>query len=147
MQIPHDVKFGVLVFECFIQRTTGPLSFFFSSYILYLLLQIMYICVCIYIYIFFFFCNAGVWTQGLHLELLHQSLFCDGFFWDRISWTISPNWLWIAFLLFSASWVARITGVSHQFLVISFFERVSLYSPSWLWTHDPPTLVSQVLGI
>jgi hypothetical protein len=30
---------------------------------------------------FFFFCSTGIWTQGLHLEPLHQ-LFCvcDGFF-------------------------------------------------------------------
>jgi hypothetical protein len=24
---------------------------------------------------FFFFCSAGVWTQGLHLEPLHQPFF------------------------------------------------------------------------
>jgi hypothetical protein len=42
------------------------------------------------------------------------ALFCDGIFRDRVSWTIYPSWLWTAILLISASWVARITGVSHQ---------------------------------
>jgi hypothetical protein len=37
-----------------------------------------------------------------------------GFFQDRILWTIFPDWLQTMILLISASWVARITGVSHQ---------------------------------
>jgi hypothetical protein len=37
-----------------------------------------------------------------------------GFFWDRVSQTICPGWLRKVILLISASWVARITGVSHQ---------------------------------
>jgi hypothetical protein len=35
-------------------------------------------------------------------------------FWDRVSWTICLGLLWTAVLLSSASWVARITGMSHQ---------------------------------
>jgi hypothetical protein len=42
------------------------------------------------------------------------ALFCVGCFWDRVSWTIFLGWLWTAIHLISASWVARITGVSHQ---------------------------------
>jgi hypothetical protein len=54
-----------------------------------------------------FFCSTGVWTQGLHLEALHQSfLFVMGFFeigsgelfaqasfkpWS--SWSLPPEWL------------------------------------------------------
>jgi hypothetical protein len=34
-------------------------------------------------------------------------------FWDRVSWTICLGWLRTMILLISASWVARITGVSH----------------------------------
>jgi hypothetical protein len=52
----------------------------------------------------FFFCNTGAWTQGLHLELLHQ-----------------PFWLRTMILLISASWVARITGMSHQHLLNNLF--------------------------
>jgi hypothetical protein len=40
-------------------------------------------------FFFFFFGGTGVWTQGLHLELLHQPLFCDCFSRDRASRTIS----------------------------------------------------------
>jgi hypothetical protein len=36
------------------------------------------------------------------------------FFWDRVSQTICLGWLQTAILLISTSWVARITGVSHQ---------------------------------
>jgi hypothetical protein len=40
--------------------------------------------------------------------------FCVGYFPNRVWWTICPGWLWTMILLISASWVARITGVSHQ---------------------------------
>jgi hypothetical protein len=32
----------------------------------------------------FIFCDTGVWTQGLHLEPLHQPFLCDVFFWNRV---------------------------------------------------------------
>jgi hypothetical protein len=43
------------------------------------------------------------------------NIFCDFFFFfqDRVSQTICPGWFQITTLLISASWVARITGVSH----------------------------------
>jgi hypothetical protein len=37
-------------------------------------------------------------------------------FWDRVSWTICLGWLWTMNLLISASWVAKITDVSHWHL-------------------------------
>jgi hypothetical protein len=52
---------------------------------------------------FFFFCGTGTWTQGLHLETLHQP-----YFWDRVLQTICPGWLQTSTHLISASWVARI---------------------------------------
>jgi hypothetical protein len=42
------------------------------------------------------------------------ALFYDRFFQDRVSWTICLGWLWTMILLISASWVARITDVSHR---------------------------------
>jgi hypothetical protein len=54
--------------------------------------------------------------------------------------TICPDWLWTAILLNCASWVARITGVSHwclsyfvffNLLCFGFWDRVVLFSP-WL---------------
>jgi hypothetical protein len=75
----------------------------------------------------FIFCGTRVWTQGLHLETLHQPFFAKGFFQDKISWTIFSGWLWTMILLISASWVARITGVSHWHLASIYFLRWPLY--------------------
>jgi hypothetical protein len=38
-------------------------------------------------YLFIYFCDTGVWTPGLHLESLHQALFCAGIFQDSVLWT------------------------------------------------------------
>jgi hypothetical protein len=70
------------------------------------------------------FCSTGAWTQGLPLERLCQLFSCDGFFWDRVLQTICPGWLWATILLVSASWVARITGVSHRCPALFFFFSV-----------------------
>jgi hypothetical protein len=43
-----------------------------------------------------FFCVLGIFEIG------------------RVSWTVCPGWLPTVILLISASWVARITGVSHR---------------------------------
>jgi hypothetical protein len=53
---------------------------------------------------------------GFELTLSHSAspFFCDGFFQGRVSQTICLGWLWTTVLLISASWVARITGKSHQ---------------------------------
>jgi hypothetical protein len=40
--------------------------------------------------------------------------------------------------------VHPIFGTSHLVLGTIFFNRVSLYSPSWPWTHGSPALDSQV---
>jgi hypothetical protein len=61
-----------------------------------------------------FFSVLGLELRVYTLSHSTSPIFCDGFFRDRVSWTISPGWLWITILLISASWVARITGVSHQ---------------------------------
>jgi hypothetical protein len=64
----------------------------------------------------FCFCSTGAWIQGLHLEPFHQPFFCDGYFQDRVSQTISPGWLQTAILPISASWAAVITGMSYHYL-------------------------------
>jgi hypothetical protein len=61
----------------------------------------------------FIFFSTGAGTQGLHFEPLHQPFFCERFFSRWILWTICPGWLRTMILLISASWVARVTGVSH----------------------------------
>jgi hypothetical protein len=52
------------------------------------------------------------------------ALFCDRFFWDKVLWTICPGCLQTVILLISASWVARITGVSHQCLASKIHLKV-----------------------
>jgi hypothetical protein len=42
---------------------------------------------------------------------------------DRVSWTICPGWLPVTILLISASWVARITGMSHLYPAKSFLMK------------------------
>jgi hypothetical protein len=66
-----------------------------------------------------FFCSTGVWTQGLHLESLHQSFFVKGFF-KRGSQTTCLSWLQTTILLISASLAARITGMSHQHMALCY---------------------------
>jgi hypothetical protein len=62
----------------------------------------------------YLFCGTGIWTQGLHLEPLHQTISVVGFFWDGgVSWTICLGWFQTSILLISASWVAGITGMRH----------------------------------
>jgi hypothetical protein len=79
-----------------------------------------------------------LWYWGLNTgptsRATSPALFCDGYFQDRISWTIFPDWLWTEILLISASWVARITGMSHQHLATFWkFDRYSLSASSPLW--------------
>jgi hypothetical protein len=64
-------------------------------------------------FFFFFFWGTGVWSQDLHFESLHQPLYLWWVFQDRVSQTICLGWLRTVILLMSASWAARITGVSH----------------------------------
>jgi hypothetical protein len=42
-----------------------------------------------------------------------------GSFQGSVSQTLCPGWLQNAILLIFASWIARITGVSHQHLALS----------------------------
>jgi hypothetical protein len=90
-----------------------------------------------------FFCDTGIWTRDLHLEPLHQSFFCEGFFWDKVSWTISLGWLWTKILPISASWVVRITAwATGSRLLLAFGDR-SLYAAQaglkfMILPHYPP---------
>jgi hypothetical protein len=77
-----------------------------------------------------FFFSTGVWTQDLTLWVTPPILFCDGFFWDRVSRTICLGWLWTTILLISTSWIARITGAWFQWF-ISCWNFQSLQTSGW----------------
>jgi hypothetical protein len=66
--------------------------------------------------LFSFLCYWGL-NSGPSLWATPPALFCVEYYQDnadRVSWTICLGWLQTAILLISASWVAGITGVSHQ---------------------------------
>jgi hypothetical protein len=71
------------------------------------------------------------------------ALFCKFFFffWDRVLQTICPGWLQTVILLISASWVARITVVSHQ--CPAEFPSFTIARPiaggSTRWDSRPPS--------
>jgi hypothetical protein len=69
----------------------------------------------------YLFCSTGTWMQGLHPWATLLAPFLWRVFQKRVSGTICLGWLWTAFLLFSASWVARIAGVTHWCLAFIFF--------------------------
>jgi hypothetical protein len=72
-------------------------------------------------------------------------LFCIGFFWDRVLCTICLGWLLIVVLLISASWVASITGVSHQHLTGFIHKMKTLLCPSLC--HGQQSLSSRHCGV
>jgi hypothetical protein len=89
----------------------------------------------------YLFCSTGAWTQGLHLEPLHQL-----FFLWRVFQDICPGWLWTLILLIFASWVARIAGVSLMFILILcpyINYLASVFLPLVRWQH--PYFFSQLL--
>jgi hypothetical protein len=83
------------------------------------------------------------------------ALFMKGFFFFfeiGSHGTICPGWLWNTILLVSASWVARITGVSHWrltmflfFLVVLGFELGALYLQSRHSITWPSSLVQKLI--
>jgi hypothetical protein len=84
-----------------------------------------------WIFFFFFFCGSGIWTQALHLDPLHQN-FLMHFIKIGFLELFALGWLWTTVLLISASWVARITGMSHQRLDVFFsFRNVVCFFRSW----------------
>jgi hypothetical protein len=62
----------------------------------------------------FSFVALGFELRAYALSHSTSSFFCDGFFLDRVFWTICQGWLWTWILLLSVFWVTKITGVNHQ---------------------------------
>jgi hypothetical protein len=80
--------------------------------------------------VFFFF----FLVLGLELRVFPwatpPSLFLWRVFQDRVSWTICLGCLWTKILLISISWVARITGMSHQHPAIVKFLKNDMWFKS-----------------
>jgi hypothetical protein len=75
----------------------------------------------------FWFLVLGFELKAFTLTCSTSPVFCDRIFWDRVSWTVCLGWL-RTLILISASWVARITGVSHRHLALFRF-----YGGSTMW--------------
>jgi hypothetical protein len=74
--------------------------------------------------------------------------FCVEYFQNKVLWIICQGWLQTSIFLISASWVAKITAVSHpQLACFILWDRMSICSSNCSWTHDIPTSASWVLGI
>jgi hypothetical protein len=69
-------------------------------------------------YLFWKYFLSFFFDMGLNLGPIPRATpparFCEGFFQDRILWTICQGRLWTRDSPISASCVVRITGVSHQ---------------------------------
>jgi hypothetical protein len=73
------------------------------------------------LFLFFFLVVLGL-ELDLHLESLHWPFFGRDFL-RQVLRTICPGWFWTSVLLISASWVARIPGVSHWHTAVSLFLK------------------------
>jgi hypothetical protein len=78
------------------------------------------------------------------------ALLCDRFvFQDRLSQTICPDWLPTMILLISASWLTRITGMSHLCPACHsyFSNRVLAFVQGWFQTMILLPLTPKDMGL
>jgi hypothetical protein len=84
----------------------------------------------------FFFWQSWGLKSGPTPWATPPALFCGGFCRDRVSWTVCPGWLLNTIFLISASWVARIIGVSHwRPAKAIFFIKEKSNNNSLLWSY------------
>jgi hypothetical protein len=121
--LPKIVSFWPYV----LRKTCQSFSHSFVWALYYFLLEYYFtfrsfiLCVALFMYLFIYFCSTGAWTQGLHLEPLFQPFSVLDIFEIGSHGLFVWGWLWTAVLLIFASWVARITGMSHWCLAYLFF--------------------------
>jgi hypothetical protein len=75
--------------------------------------------------------------------------FCEGFFWDRVSWTICPGWLWNSILLdlcLLSSWDYRQESPVPGFFGILFCGKTYFIKKCLLPLAMLMTRLSKVLG-
>jgi hypothetical protein len=79
------------------------------------------------VFFFFFFAVLRLELRAYTLSYsISPFIFVMGFFQARVSQTICLGWLWTSIPLISASWVARIAGVSHWHLAHYAYFKVEL---------------------
>jgi hypothetical protein len=93
------------------------------------------------------FCSTGVWTQGLHLEPLHQPFSVMGFFRIGSHELFCLVWLQTMILLISATCVTRTTGVSHQHLAEMSSLAATCVPTDGLPCHRPKAMWLTELGM
>jgi hypothetical protein len=79
-----------------------------------------------FLYYYYYLWYWGL-TSGPSPWATPPALFFWRVFWDGSHGTICPGCLWTTVLLVSASWVTRITGVSHRYLAVGFMLRRKSY--------------------
>jgi hypothetical protein len=95
---------------------------------------------------FFFFFNISTGftgekksTGGLQLEL------CVGYFQDRVLWTLCLDWPWTSILLISASWEAKMTGLTHWRPASLFYLFIFFLLKTWFHYVSQTSLELTVL--
>jgi hypothetical protein len=93
----------------------------------------------------FLFFSFAIWdlNSGPTCQATLPDLFCYGFFWDRVLWTVCPGWPRTTILLISVSWIARIIGINQWcparciFLMCLLDTCISLLKKClfWCFTH------------
>jgi hypothetical protein len=93
---------------------------------------------------YIFFAVLGLELRAYTLNHSTRPIFVMDCFWDRVSWTVSPGWLQTEIFLISASWVTRITGMSHWCLASKHFYSV-IYSTLQIPTMCVVSLQNTIL--
>jgi hypothetical protein len=79
----------------------------------------------------FFFWQYWSLNSGPSPWATPPALFCDEYFWDRVSRTICPGYIRTTILLISVSWVARIIGMSHWHPAVTHFFKKMYTTRNW----------------
>jgi hypothetical protein len=89
---------------------------------------------CISFFLFFSFGSTEVWSEGVGLSRQNTTTWATppalssvAYFGDRVLKAICPSCLPTSILLIYASWVARITSMSHWYLATSVYRK-SIFS-------------------
>jgi hypothetical protein len=91
-----------------------------------------------------FACFAGMY-QSRHHQPTIQNFFFMCFFLSKLALWFFFFFLFLGIMVYY--WATTPSFIYLGFLFSFFWGQVLLYSQAWPWTHDPPTLVSQVLGL